>query len=122
MGNTIKPKDLLSEDHLNMLKLRYEDLLVIYAILGKANGEGKVWGNTQEVLASITSYSNMDKVYGNFIRSQSLEEIVEYAQYMDEWSEALLPQESPQQQKLRELEETIKSAQKQIEEMKGGAL
>ena len=122
MGNTIKPEDLLSEDHLNMLELRYEDLLVIYAILGKANGKGTVWGNTQEVLASITSYSNMDKVYGNFIRSQSLEEIVEYAQYMDEWSEALLPQESPQQQKLRELEETIKSAQKQIEEIKGEIL
>lgn len=122
MTNTIKPEDKLSEEHLNRLDLRYEDILLIYAVLGKTNGYPDLWEGAKAILSKITSPVHVNEVYNEFIRNKDTPKVIQYATYNGEWSRALLPQESPQQQKLRELEDTIKSAQKQIEEIKGGIL
>lgn len=115
----IKPEDEVT------ITTTYGDLALIYALLGPTNGKtfGKEhpWSIAKNLLGDI--YQNK---YEEFFMSGDVDRYdkygikhINYVSWQDKWINHLFQQETEQEKKIRELEETISKATKQIEELKG---
>lgn len=111
MKPNMKPNDVFT------YTFTYREIARLYAILGKATGSfpSMFWEEIRDKL------DPGQMLYDRYIREKDYKEVMHYHTYGDRWERAIFaPKETEEQKKIKELEETIKKAQEQIQELKEG--
>ena len=104
-------KNIKAEDEVTLeVKTTYRDLASAYAVLGRTNGKDNC-----AIYLHIKGMIDAEGVASELINSHL--KVIDYYSIQDEVESLLFPQETEHQKQIRELEETIEKAQKQIEEL-----
>ncbi len=103
----------------------YGELAKVYAVLSGTNGESRgkdLWDLCSELLCDSYAVTRNKKYWSFGLHKKTPAELLNYTEYQDAWEKHLFqPKETEQQRKIRELEETIKKAQEQIQSLKDSA-